>query len=461
MRYCKAIRGDTHRLASGSDALTISHIFDDLIEVSKLKMSELALYGGPKTIEKVLKKYNPLGVEEADAAKAVVESGVLSQYIGAWHEDYLGGPKVKEFEAAICNYFDVKHAVTVNSWTSGLVAAVGAIGLEPGDEVIVTPWTMSATATAILHWNGIPVFADIDPLTYNLCPKSIEKNITPYTKAIIVADIFGLSADMDEIMALAGKHGLKVISDAAQAPGAKYKNRWAGTCGHVGGFSLNYHKHIHTGEGGILVTDDDDIAERLQLLRNHAEVVVAGMGKEDITNMIGHNFRLGEIECAIGIEQLKKLAGLVASRQQLAEKLSALLENLPGLQLPHVPGGQSHVYYVYPMTLDLDIIGSDRSMICSALEAEGVHIMKAYQNIHLLPVYQQKIAYGNSGFPWSSEFCKRNVSYDKGICPVAEKLNETSFIAIGMCIYDFTDSDIELIAQAFHKVWGSLELLNA
>ena len=119
-------------------------------------MSELALYGGPKTIEKVLKKYNPLGVEEADAAKAVVESGVLSQYIGAWHEDYLGGPKVKEFEAAICNYFDVKHAVTVNSWTSGLVAAVGAIGLEPGDEVIVTPWTMSATATAILHWNGIP-----------------------------------------------------------------------------------------------------------------------------------------------------------------------------------------------------------------------------------------------------------------------------------------------------------------
>ena len=201
-------------------------------------MSELALHGGLKTIEKCFKKYNPLGVKEADAAKAVVESGVLSQYIGAWHEDYLGGPKVKEFEAAICNYFDVKHAVTVNSWTSGLVAAVGAIGLEPGDEVIVTPWTMSATATAILHWNGIPVFADIDPLTYNLCPKSIEKNITPYTKAIIVADIFGLSADMDEIGA-AGKHGLKVISDAAQAPETKYKNRWAGTCGHVGGFSLS------------------------------------------------------------------------------------------------------------------------------------------------------------------------------------------------------------------------------
>ena len=126
--------------------------------------------------------------------------------------------------------------------------------MQPGDEVIVTPWTMTASAAAILHWNAIPVFADIDPQTYNLCPKSIEERISPYTKAIMVADIFGLSADMDAIMAIAKEYNLKVISDAAQAPAARYKGRWAGTLADVGGFSLNYHKHIHTGEGGVLVT---------------------------------------------------------------------------------------------------------------------------------------------------------------------------------------------------------------
>ena len=256
----------------------------------------LALFGGPKTIQQVFPKYNPIGSEELSAAKQVIESGVLSQFLGAWHEDFYGGPKVREFEKQAADYFGVKHAVTVNSWTSGLVAAVGAIGIEPGDEVITTPWTMSATATAILHWNAIPVFADIDPDTYNLDPQSIEANITPYTKAIVVADIFGQSADMDEIMAIANRHELKVISDTAQAPGAFYKGRYAGTCAHVGGYSLNYHKHIHTGEGGILVTDDDGIAERLQLIRNHAEVVVGDKGVKNLSNMIGHNFRLGEIE---------------------------------------------------------------------------------------------------------------------------------------------------------------------
>ena len=198
----------------------------------------LALLGGKKAIPNVFAKYNPIGKEELAAARQVIQSGVLSQFIGAWHEDFYGGPKVREFEKAAADYFRVKHAVTVNSWTSGLVAAVGAIGIEPGDEVITTPWTMSATAAAILHWNGIPVFADIDEQTFNLDPKSIEKNISPYTRAIIVADIFGQSADMDRIMKLAERHNLKVISDTAQAPGALYKGRYAGTCAHVGGYSL-------------------------------------------------------------------------------------------------------------------------------------------------------------------------------------------------------------------------------
>ncbi|HEY8158146.1 MAG TPA: DegT/DnrJ/EryC1/StrS family aminotransferase [Methylobacter sp.] len=421
---------------------------------------KLALFGGPKTIQTAFKRYNPIGAEEVEAAKQVIETGVLSQFLGAWHEDFYGGPKVKEFERQCAEYFGVKHAVTVNSWTSGLVAAVGAIGIEPGDEVIVTPWTMSATATAILHWNAIPVFADIDPETFNLDPKSVEANITPYTKAIMVADIFGQSADMDALMTIAAKHGLKVISDTAQAPGALYKGKYAGTLADVGGYSLNYHKHIHTGEGGMLVTDNDEIAERLQLIRNHAEVVVGDKGVTNLANMIGHNFRLGEIECAMGIEQLKKLDRFIQSRQALADRLTEGLNSLRGLRTPVVKPGCTHVYYVYPMVLDIEALGVSRERIHAALQAEGVVVSQHYQNIHLLPLYQRKIAYGSMGFPWTSDICRREVDYSKGICPVAEQLNDSTYLGFGMCVYDLTEDDVDLIVAAFHKVWNSLELLN-
>jgi perosamine synthetase len=422
-------------------------------------MEKLALLGGTPVIQKEFKKYNPLGREELDAAKNVIDSGVLSQFLGCWHEDFYGGPKVQEFEMEAAKYFGVKHAITVNSWTSGLVAAVGAIGIEPGDEVIVSPWTMSASATAILHWNAIPVFADIDIDTYNLCPDSILQNISPQTKAIMVVDIFGQSADMDVIMEIAKKHKLKVISDTAQAPGAFYGDKYAGTCADVGGFSLNYHKHIHTGEGGILVTNDDDIAERLQLIRNHAEVVVEDKGVTNLINMVGHNFRLGEIECAMGIEQLKKLKGLVQSRQLLAETLTEGLKSLDGLNTPTQFNNRTHVYYIYAMQLDLEVLQVSRQKIVEALAAEGVIVSSSYQNIHLIPLYQKKIAFGSKGFPWSSEFCKREISYKKGICPNAEYMNDNSYMGFGMCVYDLTVEDIKLIIKSFHKVWKNIDKL--
>jgi len=430
--------------------------------MNDLKNKEkLALLGGTKTIQTSFKRYNPIGTEEVEAAKKVIESGVLSQFIGAWHEDFYGGPKVKEFERQCAKYFGVKHAVTVNSATSGLIAAIGAIGIEPGDEVIVSPWTMCASATAILHWNAIPVFADIEPDTFNLDPKSVEANITPYTKAIMAVDIFGHSANMDVIMAIAAKHGLKVISDAAQAPGAFYKGKYAGTLAHVGSYSLNYHKHIHTGEGGILVTDDDDICERLQLIRNHAEAVVGGKGVTNLTNMIGYNFRLGEIECAIGIEQLKKLKGFVASRQHSAARLTAGLKNLQGLRIPIIEPDCTHAYYVYPMVLDVDLLGVSRARIVEALQAEGITgLSGSYQNLHLLPMFQQKIAYGTQGFPWTSDICHREVSYQRGICPVAEDMNERCYLGFAMCLHELTDGDVDLIVAAFHKVWASLSVLR-
>ena len=230
---------------------------------------------------------------------------------------------------------------------------------------------MSASATAILHWNAIPIFADIDPLTYNLDPKSIEENITSKTKAILAADIFGLSADMKRINELAMKYDLKVISDSAQAPYAFFDGKFAGTLSDIGGYSLNYHKHIHTGEGGILVTDNDYYAEKLQLIRNHGEVVALDKQVESLVNIIGHNFRLGEIECAIGIEQLKKLKDKVTRRQEIAKMLNDGLSNLIGLNIPHVPDNQTHSYYVYPLQIDKNKIDIPKEKLCKALKLRG------------------------------------------------------------------------------------------
>ena len=421
----------------------------------------LALLGGNKYIEKSFDYYQSIGKEEVEAATKVVESGVLSQFIGSHDKDFLGGPKVREFESNCASYFGVKHAVTVNSWTSGLIAAVGALNIEPGDEIIVTPWTMCASATAIIHWNAIPVFADIDPETFNLDPESVIKNITPYTKAIMAVDIFGQSCDIDALRAIADQYNLKLILDTAQAPGALYKGKLAGTLADVGGYSLNYHKHIHTGEGGVIVTNDDTIAERLQLIRNHAEAVVSGKGVTNLTNMIGYNFRLGEIECAIGIEQLKKLDALVETRQKAAERLARGLSMCRGLTVPKVQDNCTHVYYVFGMVLAIDELGVSRDRIAEALEAEGIEgVCAGYVNVHLLPMYQNNQAYGSNGFPWSAEFSRQDVSYSKGICPVAEELHEKTFLGLEMCMLDLADSDVDLIIGAFKKVWSNLHELK-
>ena len=214
------------------------------------------------------------------------------------------------------------------------------------------------------------VFADIDKKTFNIDPISVEKNISEKTKAILAVDIFGQSADIDSLREIADKYNLKLISDTAQAPGAKYKGRLAGTIADIGGYSLNYHKHIHTGEGGILVTNDEDLAKRMQLIRNHGEAAVEGMDIENISNMLGHNFRLGEIECAMGIEQLKKLDYLVKKRQDTASKIISGISKLDGIEIPKAHKEYTHVYYILPMILDIKKLGTSREKYLATLEAE-------------------------------------------------------------------------------------------
>lgn len=421
----------------------------------------LALLGGPPVIPQPFGPFRSLGEEEVEAASAVIRSGVLSAYIGAPGEQFMGGTQVRKLEAEVAAYFGVKHAVAVNSWTSGLIASVGAIGVEPGDEIITSPWTMAATATAILHWNAIPVFADIDRTTFNIDPSSVERLISPRTRAILAVDIFGQAADMAALRRIADKYGLTLMVDTAQAPGARVGDRYAGTLADIGGYSLNYHKHIHCGEGGLIVTDDDRLAGRCRLIRNHAECVVQGTAPADLANMLGYNFRLGEIEAAIASVQLNKLAERVDSRQRAADELNAGLRDMPGLTVPRVAAGNTHVYYVYGMTLDTQVLGVPRSRIAEALRAEGVPaVMVGYQNIHLLPMFQQRIAYGTGGFPWKSAFASRDITYGPGTCPVAEELHAHTFLGLNMCMHEYSTDETALVVEAFRKVWSQLDALH-
>ena len=402
-------------------------------------------------------KYNPIGKEEIEAATKVMKSGILSGYIARGKGEFNGGPKVKEFERDCEKFFNVKHAITVNSWTSGLICAVGALDLNPGDEIIVTPWTMCATATAIINWNCIPRFVDIDKDTFCLDPKLIEKSINSKTKAIMTVDIGGHPSNTRKINEIAKKYKLKVISDTAQAPFSKDGDFFAGTNTDIGGYSLNYHKHINTGEGGILVTNDDELALRMRLIRNHGEACVEDLNVQNISNIVGYNFRLGEIECAIGIEQLKKLPELVNEKRKFARQLNNGLKDLKGLSLPYIHKNCTHSFYIYKMKIDPKITKVSRDTIFQALVSEVIPgLMNGFANLHLLPLFQKKIAYGDNGFPWNSKYYEDNISYQKGICPVAEYLQEKSFLGIQMCMYKFNEENVNDIIKAFQKVWNYL-----
>ena len=254
-------------------------------------MSKLAVMGGTPVRKTPFPDYDVIGVGEKKAVNRVLKGKVLSRFFGSWHPNFYGGPEVKKLEEEWAKYFGVKHAIAVNSCTSGLYAAVGAVGVGPGDEVIVSPYTMSASATSILVFNGIPVFADIEEDYFCLDCKSVEERITPYTKAIVVVDLFGHPYNADKINKLAKKHDLKIIEDVAQAPAGSYGDKYAGTLADIGVFSLNYHKHIHCGEGGVVVTDNDELAERIRLIRNHAEAVVEDKGERSEERRVGKECR--------------------------------------------------------------------------------------------------------------------------------------------------------------------------
>ncbi len=390
----------------------------------------------------------------------VLDSDVLSGFIGAAGKFFNGGKEVVEFEGLWAKTYGFKNAVSVNSLTTGLQVAVGAVGIEPGDEVICSPYSMSASATAVLFYGGIPIFADLDLHRFTLDPRSIERCITPRTKAILVVHLFGYPADMDPIMEIAAKHGLRVIEDAAQAPGIYYKSRPVGTIGDVGGFSLNFHKHIHTGEGGLLVTNNDDIALRCRLIRNHGENATEAYGVEDLSNMIGSNYRFTELQAAIGIEQFKKLNGFLSHRADLGRYLDRRLLGIPGLGIQHIESGSTHSYYMYPVRFNEEIVGIPRSLFLRAVAAElpkprfwdTTPFAEGYvRPLYLNPLYQKKIAIGKKGFPFNFN-CGVTYDYPKGLCPVTERLYEKELLLSPLVREGMSIEDIKDFADAIEKV---------
>lgn len=429
-------------------------------------MSELALLGGKPIRTRLFPAYNTIGEEEKRAVMGVLDSGNLSQFLGAWHDDFFGGPNVRAFEKAWASSVHAKYGISVNSNTSGLVAAVGAAGVQPGDEVIVSPYTMTASAIAPLIYGAVPVFADIDEETFCISPRAFEKAITPRTKAILVVHIFGQSADMHEILEIARKHKIVVIEDCAQVPTATYGGKPVGALGDMGIFSFNYHKHIHTGEGGMITTNSEYYAERLQLIRNHGENIVEPKGTQDLINTFGQNFRMPEIEAAIGLEQLKKLPALVDRRIEIANEFTRRLAKYPGIKPPVVRPGNRHVYYQFASRWDSVKNGIHRNTFVKALGAElpsavlrettpilGAGYVKP---LYLQPIYQKRI--GKCAFN-----CPRydgNVEYARGICPTVERMHFEEVFTHEYIRPSMSKEDIDDVFRAFDKVFENISSLK-
>ncbi|MGD0644484.1 MAG: DegT/DnrJ/EryC1/StrS family aminotransferase [Candidatus Bathyarchaeia archaeon] len=317
-----------------------------------------------------------IGEEEIEAVVKVLRSGMLTSGLGA-------GPMVTQFENSFAEFSGVKHAVAVNTGTAALHAAVVAVGVKQGDEVILPSFTFVATAEAVVLAGGKPVFVDIDAETYNLSPNAVEKSITKNTKALLPVDLYGFSADMKPMREIAAKHDLALIEDAAQAHGATYAGKPAGAFADAACWSFYASKNITTGEGGVITTNNDQIAETLRMIRTHGEKA------KYASLMLGNNYRMSEIQAAIGNVQLAKLPSFVAKRRQNAQKLTKTLEKSSRLILPRESKDRQHSWYLYTARLK-DGTETDRNKIVEELKKKGIGAEVYYVNpVHQMPFYRE------------------------------------------------------------------------
>ena len=402
-----------------------------------------------------------LDQEEEDAVVEVIKSGALSTFSASLDDDFYGGKNIRAFEREFADFFGAKDAIAVNSATAGLHCALAACGVGPGKEVITTPYTFTATATSVIMHNAIPVFADVDPISFCLDPEAVEKAVTPYTVALLPVHLYGHPAPMDELIVIAKEHNLKIVEDCAQAIGAKYKGKSVGLIGDIGVFSFQETKNMPVGEGGMIITNNDELADRCRMIRNHGEHLLDGKPRDYITSIVGWNYRMNELEAAVGRVQLKKFSFLQEQRKELFEYVREKLRPLPGITPPQYVGDIEHGYHIFGMKYNANEIGVHRNIFVKAVQAEGISLFPGYRRIlYLNPLFQNKIAYGNEGCPFNCSHYKGNVTYEEGICPVAEDLMKNT----GMVMFDIRppagEKEMDQITEALIKVLDNVDNLK-
>jgi len=329
----------------------------------------------------------------------------------------LHGEFVSKFEEEFARYIGVKHAIAVNTGTAALHIAIAALNIGPGDEVIVPPFTFIASASSILHNNAIPIFADIDDKSYTLDPNSVRNEITEKTKAIIPVHLAGISADMGELMDIANDNEISIIEDAAQSIGAQWHNKKVGSIGHFGCFSFYPSKNITTGEGGMITTNDGELAEQCRLLRHHGEP------EWYVYNRLGYNYRMTEIQGAIGRVQLKKIDSFISVRNKNAKYLSEATSNLKGINPPFVPEYCEPAFNYWIGRLEPDVLGITKTQFLERFPRSKVLYPKP---LYKTKLFQKKIAY-SKGCPWSCPFYGKEINYNDVNLPVVEKVTQEIF----------------------------------
>jgi dTDP-4-amino-4,6-dideoxygalactose transaminase len=406
-------------------------------------VTTLAIEGGKPVRTHPFPARRPFGL--ADAEQVLDALGQQTLF-------YPSGRKVYEFEAQFGETYGVRHVTTSTSGTSAIHVALGAIDPEPGDEIITTPISDMGTVAPIILQNCIPVFADLDPLTFNLDPDEVERKITKRTRAIIVVHCWGQPAEMDRFVEIARKHDLFLIEDCAQAHLTHYKGKLVGTIGQLGTFSLQSSKHLQCGDGGVTITDDGELGKRAALF------VDKGCDwSEDRKYRLHYAFiapcyRMTELQGAVLLAQLPRLAHIVGRRQELGEMLRTRLLDVPGIAPPGRVEGAEHSYWSFPFLVDRATLGVTPEEFGEAVTAEGVPVGGNWigKPLYLYEALQEQVTYGHSHFPFRSPYVGQAISYGPGLCPQAEK-SIAQLRTIG--IHErFTDDDIEDTARAIQKV---------
>jgi len=382
-----------------------------------------------------------VGEEEIANLTAVIKSGKLFRH---------GGVFVERLEADFAAMLGVKHAVACTSGTAALHLAIAAVNPDPGDEIITAPITDMGTIAPIIMQNAIPVFADLEPDTFTLDPASIEANITPRTRAIIPVHLFGQPADMDAIIALAHKHGIKVIEDCCQAYLAEYKGKLVGTIGDIAAFSLQQSKHVTTGDGGITVTNDDELGQHARLFMDKGW---ARGGEVRDYLYLGINYRMNELTGAVASAQMGKLPEVVANRRRTARMLTKmLLEQAPGVIPPREREGCQHSYWQYPFMIDEQVLGASPREFADAVAAEGIPVGVGYigRPSYMWAPIREGITYGSSHCPFDCPRASRRMVYREQDCPnTLEILRKITIIYWSEA---FSDQDVADIAAGIGKV---------